>query len=190
MELQREAVTNSDQNPDGFGLIPGVTDAVDTDWQDEVLRTGILQQYQMSLTGGDDNTTFYISGSYRDEEGVQLNNKFTRMSAVINLDQKVSEKFSIGTNLTVSRVLNKRVKGDNFLDGVYSGAVKSLPYFVPFDENGALVGPGSPLYAAFPNFNPVGQAMLPRFDVVTAKLLGGINAVYQLHARYSPKGTG
>ncbi|HEY5917382.1 MAG TPA: TonB-dependent receptor [Chryseolinea sp.] len=178
LELQREAVTNSDQNPDGFGLMPGVTDAVDTDWQDEVLRTGILQQYQLSLTGGDDNTTFYLSGSYRDEEGVQLNNKFTRMSAVINLDQKVSEKFSIGTNLTVSRVLNKRVKGDNFLDGVYSGAVKSLPYFVPFDENGAIVGPGSPLYAAFPNFNPVGQAMLPRFDVTTAKLLGGINAVY------------
>jgi TonB-linked SusC/RagA family outer membrane protein len=178
LELQREAVTNSDQNPDGFGLVPGVTDGVDTDWQDEVLRTGILQQYQMSLTGGDDNTTFYISGSYRDEEGVQLNNKFSRMSAVINLNQKVSEKFSIGTNLTVSRVLNKRVKGDNFLDGVYSGAVKSLPYFVPFDENGAIVGPGSPLYAAFPNFNPVGQAMLPRFDVTTAKLLGGINAVY------------
>ena len=48
LELQREAVTNSDQNPDGFGLIPGVTDGVDTDWQDEVLRTGILQQYQMS----------------------------------------------------------------------------------------------------------------------------------------------
>ena len=178
VELQREAITNSDQNPDGFGLIPGVTDAVDTDWQDEVLRRGIMQQYQLSLTGGDDNTTFYLSASYRDEEGVQLNNKFTRLSAVVNLDQKVSEKFSIGTNLTVSRVLNQRVKGDNFLDGVYSGAVKSLPYFVPFDETGALVGPGSPLYAAFPNFNPVGQAMLPRFDVLTAKLLGGINATY------------
>ena len=104
------------------------------------------------LTGGDDNTTFYISGSYRDEEGVQLNNKFTRMSAVINLDQKVSEKFSIGTNLTVSRVLNKRVKGDNFLDGVYSGAVKSLPYFVPFDENGAISRTRISTVCSFPKF--------------------------------------
>ena len=178
LELQREAVTNSDQNPDGFGLIPGVTDGVDTDWQDEVLRTGILQQYQLSVTGGDDNTMFYISGAYRDEEGVQLNNKFTRLSAVINLDQKLSEKLSIGTNLTISRTLNKRVKGDNFLDGVYSGAVKSLPYFVPYDENGAIVGPGSELYASFPNFNPVAQALLPRFDVLTAKFLGGLNATY------------
>jgi len=188
LELQREAITNSDQNPDGFGLMPGVTDAVDTDWQDEVLRTGILQQYQLSLTGGDDNTTFYLSGAYRDEEGVQLNNKFTRLSTVINLDQKLSQKLSIGTNLSLSRTMNKRVKGDNFLDGVYSGAVKSLPYFVPFDENGAIVGPGSPLYAAFPNFNPVGQAMLPRFDVLTVKLLGGINATYSFSDDLKLKG--
>jgi TonB-linked SusC/RagA family outer membrane protein len=178
LELQREAVENSGQSADGFGLIPGVTDGVDTDWQDEVLRTGILQQYQVSLMGGDNNTSFYISGAYRDEEGVQLNNKFSRLSTVINLDQKISDKFSIGTNLSISRSLNKRVKGDNFLDGVYSGAVKSLPYFVPYDEDGAIVGPGSALYADFPNFNPVGQAVLPRFDVETAKLLGGINASY------------
>lgn len=178
VELQREAITNAGQNPDGAGLMPGVTDAVNTNWQNEVLRRGILQQYQLSLTGGDDNTTFYMSGSYRDEEGIQLNNKFTRLSTVLNVDQKLSEKLSIGTNLTISRVLNKRVKGDNFLDGVYSGAVKALPYYVPFDENGAIIGPGSSMYAGFPNFNPVGQAMLPRFNVLTAKLLGGINAVY------------
>lgn len=178
LELQREAVTNAGQNPDAFGLIPGVTDEVNTDWQDEVLRTGILQQYQLSVTGGDDNTKYYISGAYRDEEGVQLNNKFTRLSLAMNLDQRLTERLSIGTNFTLSKSVNNRVKGDNFLDGVYSGAVKSLPYFVPYDENGFLVGPSSPLYAGFPNFNPVAQALLPRFDVMTVKLLGGLNASY------------
>ena len=181
LELQREAVTNAGQNPDAFGLIPGVTDAVNTDWQDKVFRTAILQQYQLSATGGDDNTTFYISGSYRDEEGVQLNNKFERLGLTLNLDQKLTEKLSLGTNLIISRGFNKRVKGDNFLDGVYSGAVKSLPYYTPYDENGALVGPGSPLYAAFPNFNPVAQALLPRFNILTVKVLGGINATYQFN---------
>lgn len=181
LELQREAVTNAGENPDAFGLIPGVTDAVNTDWQDEVLRTGILQQYQLSVTGGDDNTSYYISGAYRDEEGVQLNSRFTRMSLTMNLDQKLSDRLSFGSNFTLSRSMNHRVKGDNFLDGVYSGAVKSLPYFVPFDENGFLVGPGSPLYAGFPNFNPVAQAVLPRFEVMTVKLLGGINASYSFN---------
>jgi TonB-dependent starch-binding outer membrane protein SusC len=180
LELQREAVENSGQNPDAFGLIPGVTDAVNTDWQDEVLRTGIMQQYQLSATGGDDNTSFYISGSFREEEGVQLNNKFQRLGTTINLDQRLTEKLSIATNLSLSYSLNKRVKGDNFLDGVYSGAVKSLPFSTPYDEEGLLIGPASPLYAGFPNFNPVAQALLPRFNTSTVKTLANINATYKI----------
>jgi TonB-dependent starch-binding outer membrane protein SusC len=187
LELQREAVTNAGQNPDALGLIPGVTDAVNTNWQDAVLRTGIMQQYQLSVTGGDNNTRYYISGSFREEEGVQLNNKFQRGSLTINLDQKLSDKLSLSTNMTLSRALNKRVKGDNFLDGVYSGAVKSLPYYTPYDEQGVLVGPGSPLYAAFPNFNPVAQALLPRFDALTVKALGNVNATYQFNSNLKLK---
>ena len=57
---------------------------------------------------------------------------------------------------------------------------KSLPYNVPYDENGALVGPSSPLYAGFPNFNPVAQALLPRFNTITIKALANINATYQI----------
>lgn len=178
LELQREAVTHSDKNPSAFGLNPGVTDAVSTDWQDEVLRKAVLQQYQLSVAGGDEDTKYYVSGSYRDEEGVQLNNKFTRLSATINIDQKMTDKLAFGSNMVLTRTLNKRVKSDNFLDGVFSGAIKSLPYDVPYDEEGRIVGPSSPLYASFPNFNPVGQALLPRFNTVTAKLLGGLNATY------------
>ncbi len=179
LELQREAVTNAGQNPDSFGLISGVTDAVNTNWQDEVLRRGIMQQYQLSATGGDDNTKYYISGNFREEEGVQLNNKFQRFGFTINLDQKLTQKLSVATNITLSRALNKRVKGDNFLDGVYSGAIKSLPYNVAYDEDGYLVGPSSALYAGFPNFNPVGQALLPRFNTIAVKALGNINLIYE-----------
>lgn len=188
LTLQREAVENADQNPDALGLIPKVTDGVSTDWLDEIFRRGILQQYQLTLSGGDENTTYYISGSYRDEEGIQLNNRFERLSGTINLDEKVTNKLSIGTNITLSRSLNQRVKGDNFLDGVYSGALKSLPYNVAYDETGNLVGPGSPLYAGFPNFNPVAQAVLPRFDAITVKMLGGINASYLINENFRLRG--
>jgi len=180
LELQREAVRNAGENPDALGLIAGVTDAVNTDWLDEVFRRGIMEQYQISASGGDDNTTFYMNASYRGEEGVQLNNKFERMSFSSNLERKVNQKFTLGSNITLSRSLNKRVKGDNFLDGVYSGAIKSLPYYTPYDENGTLVWPGSPLYPGFPNFNPVAQAVLPRFDVFTTKVLASLNGTYQL----------
>ncbi|MDH4057325.1 MAG: TonB-dependent receptor, partial [Cyclobacteriaceae bacterium] len=188
LQLQREAVENANQNPDALGLIPGITDGINTDWQDEVLRTAIMQQYQISASGGDQNTKFYISGNYRNEEGVQLNNSFERFGITMNFDQEFSEKFSISTNFIGSRSLNKRVKGDNFLDGVYSGAIKSLPYYVPYDENGNLIGPGSPMYAGFPNFNPVAQALLPRFDALTIKMLGGIVGYYKFNESFKLKG--
>jgi hypothetical protein len=127
-----------------------VTDAVDTDWLDAVLRRGIYQQYQLSASGGTDRTRFYVSGNVRDEEGVQLNNRFTRYSGTVNLDHTATPKLSFGTNLTISRSRNDRVKGDNFLDGVYTGAVKSLPFYSPYNEQGELIGPNTPGYAAFP----------------------------------------
>lgn len=181
LELQREAVSNAGQDPDKLGLIKGVTDGINTDWVDAVLRRGIYQQYQLSATGGNERTTFYLSGNFRDEEGIQLNNRFTRMSGKFSFTHKANSALSFGIdNLSLSRALNKRVKGDNFLDGVYSGAVKSLPYYSPYNEQGKLYGPNDPNYQGFPNFNPVAQALLPRFDSYTVKMLGGLFVEYEL----------
>ena len=180
LELQREAVTNAGQDPDKQGLIPGVTDGVNTDWIDAVLRQGVLQQYQISAAGGNDRTRFYLSGSARDEEGVQLNNRFTRYSGALNLDHKATSKLSFGANINMAISKNNRVKGDNFLDGVYSGAIKSLPYYAPFNEQGQLYGPNSTGYAGFPNFNPVAQAVLPRFVTHGLKMIIGVNADYEI----------
>lgn len=180
LDLQREAATNAGQDPDQLGLIKGVTDGVNTDWIDAILRKGVYQQYQLSAQGGNDRTQFYFSGSFRDEQGVQLNNGFTRYTGQFKFDQKATSKLSFGANLTASYAKNKRVKGDNFLDGVYSGAIKSLPYYAPYNEQGKLYGPQDENYAGFPNFNPVGQALLPRFIAYTAKFLGGVYAEYEI----------
>ena len=180
LDLQREAVTNAGQNPDKFGLIRGVTDGINTNWVNAVLRKGVYQQYQLSTQGGNEKTTFYLSGSYRDEQGVQLNSGFTRYTGQFRIDQKATSKLSFGLNITGSYAKNKRVKGDNFLDGVYSGAIKSLPFYSPYNEQGKLYGPADENYAGFPNFNPVGQAVLPRFVSFTAKFLGGIYAEYEI----------
>ncbi len=180
IDLQRQAVINAGQDPDKQGLIAGVTDGIDTDWIDAVLRQGVLQQYQLSAAGGNDRTRFYLSGAVRDEEGVQLNNRFTRYSGALNLDHKVSARLNLGANINMAISKNDRVKGDNFLDGVYSGAIKSLPYYAPFNEQGRLYVPGSPGYADFPNFNPVAQAVLPRFTTHGLKMIVGVNADYEL----------
>lgn len=173
--LQRDAVLAAGQNPDEMGLIEGVTDLVDTDWVSEILRRGVLQQYQVTASGGTEKTRFYFSGSVRDEEGVQLNNRFTRYTGALNLDHTVNHRLKFGSNINVSLTQNDRVKGDNFLDGVYSGAIKSLPFYSPYDEFGRLYVPNDLNYPGFPNFNPVGQALLPRFRTYGLKIIAGAN---------------
>jgi TonB-linked SusC/RagA family outer membrane protein len=185
LQLQSEALVNAGQDPLKAGLIPGITDAVNTNWLNAIFRRGILQQYQLSASGGDENTSYYFSGGYRDEEGVQLNNRFQRFSTTLNIERKFSPKLTIGNSLTLGYTINHRVKGDNAADGVYTGAIRSLPYYAPYDENGTIVGPSSPQYADFPNFNPVGQALLPRFVANTLKILGNINATYRFNEDFS-----
>ncbi|GAA4435918.1 TonB-dependent receptor [Ravibacter arvi] len=175
VELQRDAATAAGQNPDELGLIPGVTDLVNTDWVSEILRRGILQQYQLTASGGTEKTRFYFSGGVRDEEGVQLNNRFTRYTGALNLDHMVNHRLKFAANVNVSMTQNDRIKGDNFLDGVYSGAIKSLPYYSPYDEMGRLYVPNDPNYPDFPNFNPVGQALLPRFRTYGLKMIAGVS---------------
>ncbi|MEN7549713.1 TonB-dependent receptor [Rapidithrix thailandica] len=180
LDLFQEAVVNQnpENNPEIAG-VKGVTDLVNTDWIDAVSRTAYLQEYQLSAQGGSNMTKFYVSGSYRDEEGVIHNNQFTRFTGTATLDHNASEKLRFGLNLSAARTLNKRIKGDNFLDGVYSGALQSLPWFSPYDEGGGLIAPGDVGYAGFPNFNPLAQAIEPRFDTHTTKLVAGIFAEYE-----------
>ncbi|NJL15571.1 MAG: TonB-dependent receptor, partial [Microscillaceae bacterium] len=180
LTLQREAVINAGQDPDLLGLIPGVTDAIDTDWLDEVLRQGNYEQYQISAQGGGNKTTYYVSANYRGEEGVQLNNRFDRYTGTFNLNHQATNKLSFGLNVQLAYTTNRRVKSDNFLDGVYSGALRSIPYYAPFDEFGNIIGPNDAGYAGFPNFNPVGQAILPRFLTYTTKILAGLNVEYKI----------
>ncbi|MDZ7606396.1 MAG: TonB-dependent receptor [Cyclobacteriaceae bacterium] len=179
LTLQREALTNAGEDPNSAGT-PGVTDAVNTNWQDEVMRQAVVQQYQISTRGGSDKTQFYLSAAYRDEEGVILNNRFQRGNLTTNIDHQATDRLTFGLNLNLARVKNKRIKGDNFLDGVYNASLTSLPFYQPYDEEGNLYAPGDAGYAGFPNFNPVGQALEPRFDTYATKMLGGLYARYEI----------
>ena len=109
-----------------------------------------------------------------------LNNDFKRATLTANVDHHATDRLSFGININGARTKNNRIKGDNFLDGVYNAALTSLPYYQPYDEEGRLYAPGNNGYAGFPNFNPVGQAIEPRFDTYATKILSGIYARYEI----------
>ena len=88
----------------GYTLQPSVANyngAVNTNWSDELLQTGTIQDYNISLSGGGKDSKYLISGSFFGDEGVLKARDFQRASLRINTEASRG-KFTFGENLMVS----------------------------------------------------------------------------------------
>ncbi len=108
-----------------------------TDWFDEVFRTGLNQDYQLSAQGGSENMRYYVSGTYTNIEAIVKNDDYERMGVRSNLNFNLSEKAKITFNINASRI----ERGN-------SGIVISDPLFYQptaeiFDEFGEYTVPPS-----------------------------------------------
>lgn len=89
------------------------TGEVDTDWQDLALVKGSVQDHNFSISGGTDKTLFFISGGYNDTQGIVRGNSLDRYSFRGNLDHKISDKFRVGMNTSLSKTKILRIGTDN-----------------------------------------------------------------------------
>lgn len=69
------------------------------DWVDEVTRIAPIQNYNISLSGGSEHSNFYLSGSFSNVEGIQLNDQLKKFTLRSNLESKVNNWLTIGMNL-------------------------------------------------------------------------------------------
>jgi TonB-linked SusC/RagA family outer membrane protein len=67
-----------------------------TDWWDVILRTGSVQNYNLSSSGGGDKSNFFISVGLMNEKGLQVNNDFKRYNARFNYDYKIRKNINTG----------------------------------------------------------------------------------------------
>ncbi|MEM7485991.1 MAG: SusC/RagA family TonB-linked outer membrane protein [Bacteroidota bacterium] len=81
-----------------------------TDWQDELTRTGITKNINFSMSGAiNDKFSYFVSTGLDDQEGVFNNSSFKRYSGRVNLTQKALDgRFNVDFNLTASRLINER----------------------------------------------------------------------------------
>ncbi len=72
----------------------------DTDWQDEIYRSGNIQNYQLSFSGGSEKVNYYASGTYFGQTGILVNSGYQRATFLSNIDAQVTDKLKLGLNLT------------------------------------------------------------------------------------------
>ncbi|KKX51462.1 hypothetical protein [Sphingobacterium sp. IITKGP-BTPF85] len=68
------------------------------DWLDAVMQTGVIQNHNVSLSGGSENAKYYVSGDYLDQKGVLLGYNYKRYSFRTNTDFKPTKYLSVGTS--------------------------------------------------------------------------------------------
>lgn len=105
-----------------------------TDYQSYLLRSGIQQNHQVSVSGGSEKTQFAVTANYFKEKGIVYNQDFKRYTFRINLDHQISKRIKIGTSTLFSYSIRN---GENF--NPIGGSLAENPLGVPFDANGNLI---------------------------------------------------
>lgn len=119
-----------------------------TDWKNELLRTAKHQNYEASISGGNDRTTFYASLGYNRQEGLARNSSLDRYSARLNMSQKLWDIAEVGGNFMFSQ-LNQELNEErtSAINPYFCTAVTMNPSMTVKDENGNYIGayPGTTL---------------------------------------------
>ena len=106
--------------------------AGDTDWFDEITRTGVVQNYNVSVSNGSDKGSSFFSMGYYDNQGTIKDSYFNRFSGRANNDFKLYDgKVVIGENFSINRT-----KGVDAPGGVLEHALEFNPNFPIYAENG------------------------------------------------------
>lgn len=120
----------------------------DTDWFDEVTRTGIAQSYNLSVSNGTEKGNYFFSLGYYDNNGIVKDTDFSRYSARINSDYKLFDGIiTIGENFTLNRT-SEVAQPHNILEQ----ALRAIPLIPVHTDDGK--GWGGPIGGMPDRHNP------------------------------------
>lgn len=140
-----------------------------TNWVDEMFRTGYLQNYTLSYTGGSDKINYYVSGGFQKQTGTVRSVSYRRYTFQDNLDAQVLDWLKVSTNLSMSADLKEQ--GSYDLGSTY----RALPVLPVKDDDGNWSGPeGNSLWYGSTR-NPVGPTETDSQKTKGYNLLGNIS---------------
>ena len=143
-----------------------------TNWQDEVFRTAMQHQHQISAQGGTDKVQYYVSGSYMNQEGTIIGSNFDRLSFRANIDAQLKEWFKLGLNATWANTHDNLKLADG-QEGVIFYSLSSLPDIPVFDLDGNY---STVVREGYTTKNPVAMAMYNENLLKREKLTGNVYA--------------
>ena len=152
---------------DGREQIPsGMSDTLpNVNWLKEVLKNAPINNLQLSINGGNENSQYIVSANYFDQDGLIDNSSYKRFNIRTAVNATLSKLFKVGTNINLSYSKQRQVgtSGDGYGAGnpgasVVRYALFRTPATPVYDKNGVLVDLPKPSQFFGDGLNPVGLA--------------------------------
>lgn len=150
-----------------------------TDWVKAVTRTSsVVNTYNFGVSGGANNTSFRIGGSYYQNSPLVKTSSFDRLSVNAAVDHKASEKIKFGLNLNYSNIKRRTYFGGRASANPVTSSIMISPLRSVYDADGSFnqnLGEGSPT----PGFNPVSILEETNQNSTINTFIGSVNMDYQ-----------
>ncbi|PWT72261.1 MAG: SusC/RagA family TonB-linked outer membrane protein [Bacteroidetes bacterium] len=155
----------------------GANNGHNTDWLNVVTRQGRTQQYNISASGGDARTTFFLSAGYFKQQSVVIASDFERYSGDINLKHRLNDKISVGMSLNISHSSQTTpTQSANFRSPVLA-AYYLRPYQHPLNPDGSINYSTNDFEQIY---NPLAIAHYDRTSLGTTKIIGSLTGDYNI----------
>ncbi len=112
------------------------------DWYDNIVKTGVTQNYNLNISGKTDKTNYYLSGTYYNQEGIVDNDNFERLSLMANFTNKITDWYTVSLKTSFSSMDYSGVQAglyyglspygtywENEEEGIYKEYPMEDPYF-------------------------------------------------------------
>ncbi|MCC5939781.1 MAG: TonB-dependent receptor [Lunatimonas sp.] len=177
-QLKRERFTNDGLPVNPIWENPAYQTQL-TDWQRELLGQGTINNMDISLTGGNRNSSFMLSGGYFEEKGMIQNSGFRRLNFRMNSDHKINERFKLGQSLqliTINEITPNTLSAQT---GVLWSAIRFHPGLPVRNADGSFSS--SQISGEFGDINnPIFTQETMDSRNTTHKILGNFNAEYEI----------
>jgi TonB-linked SusC/RagA family outer membrane protein len=145
---------------------------ISTDWQDEILRTGQLQQHQLAISGGDENTRFRAAVGFLDQTGITITQGYDARNGSLSLTHDFG-RLNLSASVQGSQTVREAGRGS----GIWDEALFNAPLGRVRDEEGQFVF--LPTEDGL-RVNPVQDALENRRDLTRTNVLGTVTGSLEL----------
>lgn len=143
-------------------------------WSKELFRNAVTQQHILSITGGNDRTRFFVSGSVFKQDGLVKTTVLDRYTGRANLDHTAGN-FKLGLSTSVGySTFSGTAENDNVITTPLNAFRWVLPYSSPYNPDGSFN-----LNDAGANPNPLPDLLLNTNKNNQIKAIGGVNLEYR-----------